>query len=92
MASYSTIMELKSMLYPVSNTQKCVYCKEVSSYGGWEGLCNRRCYYGICQLLEDYEVGKVSEPDQRIVEYFTLYPSPSHSFNYEKIIHHIKNK
>jgi len=71
--------------------QKCVYCNHEDFCSGWAGLCNRRCYYGLCDLLEKYNTDS-SEPDTRLVEYFTRYPSPGHTFHDEKIKAYIKGR
>jgi len=63
--------------------QTCVYCNNASTLNGWEGLCDRRCYHGLCDLLESYNSG--SEPDERVIVYFTKYPLTTHHFNNEKI-------
>jgi hypothetical protein len=68
----------------------CIYCKKTSPYWGWTDLCNRTCYYGLCELLEAYESGSVAEPDSRIVSYFTKNPKPSHSFIFNKLAIYIK--
>ena len=57
----------------------CIYCRNTSTYKGWTGLCNRKCYHGLCNLLAEYDTNDI-EPDHRIVEYFTLYSKMSHSF------------
>ena len=82
------------MLYGLeSPKQRCIYCDTYSQHNGWISLCNRNCYYGLCDLLESYEGGEVSKPDSRIVKYFTMHPEPSHSFFHEKITKYImKNK
>ena len=72
-----------------SGMQTCAYCNKYSEYKGWESLCNRGCYYDLCDLLNSYESGKVVEPDPRIVKYFSKYPEPPHSFFYKKIIEYI---
>jgi hypothetical protein len=78
------------MLYGLeSPKQKCIYCDKYSEHNGWESLCNRTCYYGLVDLLESYEKGAVSDPDARIVKYFTIYPEPSHTFFHEKISEYI---
>jgi len=66
-------------------TQKCFFCDKTAEYDGWDGLCNRQCYYGLSGLLGDYETGKVGEPDRRVVDYFLKYPKTSHSFAFEKL-------
>lgn len=71
-------------------TQTCIYCNKTANWRGWEGLCNRQCYYDICELL--YEFNKGRTPDSRIIDYFTRYPTPSHSFDSEKILKYIKDK
>lgn len=71
----------------------CIYCEKVNTdYTGWEGLCNRMCYYGISELLEKYNTGQVTDPDPKIVKYFTKYPEPNHSFVTEKILSFIKQR
>jgi len=72
-------------LYNNSPEQKCYYCSKVTKYRGWDNLCNRQCYYGLSNLLYDYEKGNVLEPDPRIVEYFTKYRVPTHSFIFDKL-------
>ena len=72
--------------------QTCIYCSKTSICSGWVSLCNRGCYYGICDLLYLYNDGKVSEPDPRIVEYFTKYPESYHLFSDKKILAYIKGK
>jgi len=70
-------------------TQACEFCSNVKEYRGWTGLCNRGCYYGLCDLIELYENGKVATPDQRVVVYFTKYPNTSHTFMNEKTLSYV---
>ena len=78
------------MLYGLeSPKQNCIYCGKYSENNGWDSLCNRTCYYGLVDLVESYERGAVSDPDPRIVKYFTLYPEPSHTFFHKKISEYI---
>jgi hypothetical protein len=71
----------------------CIYCEKThTDYTGWTGLCNRSCYYGICDLLDKYNNGNIIEPDSKIVKYFTMYPEVGHLFCNEKILLYIKNK
>jgi hypothetical protein len=63
----------------------CILCDKVSPNWGWAGLCNRTCYHGLCNLLEAFESGLVSDPDPRLLKYFTLYPNPSHTFIRNKL-------
>jgi hypothetical protein len=79
-------------LYENEPPVKCIYCDKTSPYWGWKDLCDRRCYYGLCDLLEAYESEKVAEPDPRIVTYFTKNPNPSHSFIFNKLAAYIKDK
>ena len=72
-----------------SDMQTCAYCNKYSEYTGWESLCHRGCYYDLCDLLDSYELGKVFEPDLRIVKYFTTYTDPPHSFSCKKIFEYI---
>jgi hypothetical protein len=58
----------------------CVYCNKHSQNNGWEYLCNRKCYHGMCELLSDYEKNKVYCPDKRLIKYFRINPNPGHSF------------
>lgn len=82
--------------FDVAETTKCVACSSVFEAGGWTDLCNRRCYYAMCELLIGYETGQVDVPDSRVVEYFTRNPdggghmfSPSRIFEY---IAHMKHE
>ena len=69
----------------------CIYCDKTHiDYTGWASLCNRTCYYGICNLLDKYNNGEVAEPDPRIVKYFSKHPISSHSFSDEKIRLYLK--
>ena len=71
----------------------CIYCDKIhTDYTGWAGLCDRKCYYGIVDLLGKYNTSEVSEPDPRILKYFTKYPEPIHSFPSEKIIAYLKQR
>ena len=79
-------------LYASEPSVKCIYCDKISPYWGWTDLCNRTCYYGLCDLLEAYETGSVTEPDHRIVTYFTKNPKPTHSFIFNKLAVYIKSK
>lgn len=85
---------LFEMFYPVESKQNqtCIYCGITSTCSGWESLCNRRCYYGICDLLDLYNNDDAVVPDHRLVAYFTKYPSPHHTFNSQKIHAYIKDK
>jgi len=56
----------------------CTYCGKTSPSCGWQGLCNRQCYYGLCELIEAYDHTNVL--DQRVIEYFLFHPKTSHSF------------
>ena len=69
----------------MEQTLTCFFCDKTAEYDGWDGLCNRQCYYGLLGLLGDYETGKVGEPDRRVVHYFLKYPKTSHSFSFEKL-------
>jgi len=77
-------------LYASEAPVHCMYCDKTSPYWGWTDLCNRTCYYGLCELLESYESGSTVEPDPRIVIYFTKNPQPSHSFIFKKLAIYIK--
>ena len=84
---------LFQMIYPDASKQTltCHSCgKKDISWRGWDGLCDRKCYYDLNNVLERYESGADPVPDERIISYFTLYPSPSHSFSYDKIALYIK--
>jgi len=84
---------LFEQLYPIESQQMqtCLCCKKVALYRGWESLCNRACYYDMCDLLYLYDRdGGV--PDERLVSYFTKYPEPAHWFSTDKIMAYIKSK
>jgi len=71
----------------------CIYCEKIDiDYKGWDSLCNRTCYYGITDLLTKYNNGEVSEPDPKIIKYFTKHPDSSHSFFSEKILSYLKQR
>jgi len=53
--------------------------------GDGDSLCDRTCYDSLANLLTSYETGKTSNPDPRIVEYFTKYPEPTHVCIFEKL-------
>jgi len=82
-----SVRALFASLYANAPQQTCVYCGAVAQYSGWDSLCNRTCYYGLCSLLGDYEssTGSTVQPDHRLVRYFTQYPEPTHSFLFEKL-------
>ena len=77
-------------IYANAATQTCICCNKTAPWRGWDDLCNRTCYYALCDLLNSFNKG--AEPDSRIVAYFTKYPEPSHSFNDEQIMAYIKQK
>jgi hypothetical protein len=77
--------DLFDRIYAGYPEQKCIYCDKTDRYRGWESLCNRVCYHGLCTILESYETGKVSIPDTRIVNYFTKHPNPQHGFAFTKL-------
>ena len=83
---------LADLLFGIDShvTQKCEFCGKTAETSGWTGLCDRRCYYGLSDLIELYETGKRSEPDPRVIAYFTLYPEPTHSFMNEKTLSYLK--
>ena len=85
---------LFEMIYPEESKkiQTCIYCCTIGTWSGWESLCNRKCYYGICNLLDLYNNDDAVVADPRLIEYFTKYTIPPHSFNDEKIRAYIKDK
>jgi hypothetical protein len=65
--------------YLVDHT--CVMCNDHHELRGWEGLCNRGCYYDLSELNDKYEnATDNAPPDPRLVTYFSRYPEPMHSF------------
>ena len=69
---------------------ECIYCEKTNTdYSGWDSLCDRKCYYGIVDLLTKYNTNEVSDPDPKIVKYFTINPEPTHSFFKDKILSYI---
>jgi hypothetical protein len=64
----------------------CTYCGTQMFQNGWRDLCNRQCYYGICELLRRYNSGLDAIPDPRIVAYFTKNPNSGHQFDDKKIL------
>jgi len=59
----------------VDTSFTCIACASVVPESwGWKDLCNRGCYYTMCDLLDAYETGRVGLPDPRLVEYFTRNP------------------
>jgi hypothetical protein len=85
---------LFEMIFPEESKQlqTCIYCNQTSTWSGWSSLCNRRCYYGICDLLDLYNNDDAAVADPRLVAYFTKHPLPTHSFSSEKILAYIKGK
>jgi hypothetical protein len=85
-------MSLFAQIYPEASKtlQTCILCDKVSPYRGWDGLCNRACYYELSKLLEAYENGEVFQPDPRVVKYFSVFTEHSHSFVYEKVAEYLK--
>ena len=77
-------------IYAEETKQVCGFCNKTSTYSGWFNLCDRRCYYGICELLGVYNGDSSSEPDPRLVTYFSK-GDPNHSFDNHKILEYIKN-
>jgi len=67
----------------------CFYCNKNYQDGGWDGLCNRDCYHKLSELTDCFENGRVSEPDPRIVKYFSVHSDTGHSFNKKKILEYI---
>ena len=65
----------------------CAYCGEkYDDDGSWQNLCDRRCYYGLTNLLEAYNKSNGDvQPDPRLVAYFTLNSDVTHSFCDDKI-------
>jgi len=81
------------MIYPEeTKLQKCIYCGITNACSGWEGLCNRGCYYSICNLLTLYNNDDAVVADPRLVAYFTKYPLSNHTFHDVKILAYIKGK
>ena len=60
--------------------KKCISCGKMANYHGWSSLCNRTCYYDLCDLIAAYEKEEAAEPDPRIVEYFTKHSETEHGF------------
>ena len=59
----------------------CVWCNNHHEYNGWNGLCDRSCYYELSALHTAYEQATDdTPPDPRLVAYFKRYPEPTHSF------------
>jgi hypothetical protein len=80
------IFEYIAHLNHVEETHTCIACRSSFEPSGWMDLCNRRCYYAMCDLLYDYETCKVDVPDARVVEYFTRNPDGGgHSFSPERV-------
>ena len=73
------------MIYASEPEQKCIACGNTDKYTGWDSLCNRNCYYTLCQLFNSFENDQVAKPDPRLVEYCTKYPILTHCFNDEKV-------
>jgi hypothetical protein len=76
---------IHDILYSGAHQQRCIYCSKTKVYSGWDNLCDRRCYYGLSELINAYENGVHTIPDGRVVLYFTKYPKPSHSFCFDKV-------
>jgi len=83
----TTIAEMFEKLYENQPEQTCAYCGTVGKYRGWMSLCNRRCYHELTDLLNAYETSTDTslKPDDRLVQYFTKYPEPPHSFIFDKL-------
>ena len=77
--------ELFEMIYASKPEQKCILCGKIGKYTGWESLCNRNCYYSLNDLFSSFENGFVDRPDARVIDYYTRYPNPTHSFNDDKV-------
>jgi hypothetical protein len=72
---------------------QCLACSALYEPSGWVDLCNRRCYYDMCGILSDYESGKVSIPEDRVVRYFTKNPdSGGHWFEPSRIFDFIADQ
>ena len=66
----------------------CAFCGNTAEQNGWVDLCNRKCFYGLNDLLCDFSSQIL--PDERCIKYFTKHPTSEHSFNSEKIYKFIK--
>ena len=81
----NNVTTLFNAFYDNQSNQNCFYCSKISKWRGWDNLCNRTCYYGLCDLLNSYENGEVENPDERLIKYFTKYRVPTHSFIFDKL-------
>jgi hypothetical protein len=84
--------EEASPRYYFKDLPKCGFCADLVHPLGWTDLCSRRCFYGLRNLLDSFEKGETSVPDDRVISYFDKHPDKGgHRFEAEKIFAFIEN-